>query len=234
MEALFSAFPGVSYEIMREYLFGNTVSAALIQTTVKRTGVNKISVGNSKGKKLEGIIYERAAFIAWAGGDWEGYLREALATAKKKEAETVAKLRQSRKDFVIAPWRNKDTHTQNSAPAEDTHAQNSAPAEDQGKDEQPSSGQMTHEHARKKHHQRPERLHDHVRRPIGIAEDAARVQAIAEMAGKSSASLNATGFKAIIEVSTPVSRSRIEELIVHILNNMPAISLDSYEITRKE
>ena len=213
LEDLLRYFPSVSYEIMKEYLFDNAISTVLIQVSVTKAGIKKVSVGNSKGKKLEGIIYERAAFIAWAGGDWEGYLKEALATAKKKEAETVAKLRQSRKDFVISPWRNKGVHTK-----DDTQGS------DQKKDDHPSQDQATPEHAQKKRG----------RPPKSVSENMPPEPVTPETVSKTPNMRPNDGFKATIVVSTALYRSRIEELILHILNDMPFISLEGYEITPKE
>ncbi|MBR3319666.1 hypothetical protein IKG06_04195 [Candidatus Saccharibacteria bacterium] len=208
LEALFKYFPRVSYELMAKYLFDGSVSPTRVSGLVRYAGVEKFNTRHPIGEAMDRIIYERASFVCWAGGDWKTYLADALKLARDREAKMSGKVRagltRSRaKDERIASMQNGEKPL----------------AEDSTKITQPDPVQPP--------------VQNETNEKTG--ESAAPAQApIAEQSatipGAQPIQHKEGSFSATIEVSTKYGRNEIEKLIVQIINEMPLVDLDSYLI----
>lgn len=195
MEALYKYFPYISYEMIRDYLLNTAVTTQYIGIMARRAGIEKVNIRNPQGQEREKVILQRAAFVAWTGGDWQKYLSMAIKTAKENEA----KMRQGHEDYYLSTQPKKATHSKANVPAHD----------EGGKSKQSE----------------PERH----------PKDAGENTTPAPTIPKTTPNTRSTHcFRATIQVSTTLDRSKIEDLIIHIMKEVPSVDLDGYKITCEE
>lgn len=214
MQKLLQFFPSVSYEIMTVYLFNNTVTTAQVQVAFSKEGVKKPGVGNPRGEKLKEIIYERAAFVAWTGGNWKEFLKETLKTAEEKIAKATTNMLASRRNIAIEPGRGRVTHIRQISHQE--------------KDGQPTDSD--HQVAPPKHIQGEPERHDEAGKATTPAASkptemtsapapapaAAPAPAVAKTTNEAPSVQPSKGYSATIELYAP-DRRKIDELIAKIL-----------------
>lgn len=75
LEQLAEYFPHVTSSMIAQYLFHETVSMAVVGGVFRALGISK---KEAKGiaRPSASVIHERAAFVAWTGGDWEEYFEQ--------------------------------------------------------------------------------------------------------------------------------------------------------------
>lgn len=75
LERLAEYFPHITSSMIAQYLFHETVSMAVVGGVFRALGISK---KEAKGiaRPSASVIHERAAFVAWAGGDWKEYFEQ--------------------------------------------------------------------------------------------------------------------------------------------------------------
>ncbi len=85
LEQLVGYFPHVTASLIARYLFNEMVKISAVNNMFYLAKIAREKTGNWRHPSLD-TIRERAAFVAWTGGDWREYLAENLPLDEVKPA----------------------------------------------------------------------------------------------------------------------------------------------------